>query len=74
MGTCQSPIPRSRLYETTIRLLTNRPITLTLKQISDETGLPEGWLLSIVSRPHVRPSVDRVECLYSYLTGKSLEL
>lgn len=68
------PVRRSRLYERTIYLLRNRPITKTLKIISVETNLPEGWLLSILNKPYIMPAVDRVEILYEYLSGKQLDI
>lgn len=62
----------SAFYSYTLELLRNRPITLTLDRLSRETGLPEGWLLSILSKPHISPSVDRVVKLYEYLSNKPL--
>lgn len=61
---------RSDLYDRTMILLRNRPVTKTLKIVSEETGLPEGWLLSIISKPHISPSVHRIEHLYRYLSHK----
>lgn len=50
-----------------MKLLRERPRSMTLKMISDDTGLPEGWLISIQSHPELRPNIDRVEWLLRYL-------
>jgi len=62
------------LYLDTIRLLKNRPQPLTLKKISEDTGLPAPWLFSILAQPDLSPSVDRVVKLYEYLKGSPLAL
>jgi hypothetical protein len=65
---------QSTLYDKTLDLLKNRPITMTLRRIADDTGLPESWLLKILSKRGLHPSVHRVQCLYEYLSGKPLSL
>lgn len=60
------------MYLATMDLLRNRPITKTLSMISQATGLPEGWLASILRNPNMSPSVDRIETLYEYLSYKEL--
>lgn len=67
-------LPRSKLYTRTIELLRNRPRTKTLGQISHETGLPLGWLVSILCKPYLSPSVDRIEVLYEYLSSRPLQV
>ena len=71
---CMKPcrIPASKLYLKTLDLLRNRPKPLTLRKIAQDTGLPEGWLLSILSKPNLNPAVNRVEVLYEYLSGQTL--
>ena len=58
--------------EVTHHLLRNRPATTTLKDIAEKTGLSESWVNSF----HIRgdkcsASVDKVEILYHFLTGKT---
>lgn len=57
-----------------MRLLRNRPTPTTLRIISTQAQLPEGWLLSILHKPDMSPSVDRIEKLYEYLSGKQLQV
>ena len=42
--------------------------------ISLETGLPENWLWRFSAGRMTDPSVNRVERLYTCLTGRALEL
>ena len=67
-------LPRSRLYLKTMELLRNRPMPKTLAIIEKDTGLPRGWLASISLHPEFKPSCDRIEILYEYLSGKQLKL
>ena len=66
--------PRSKLYVRTLELLRDRPASKKLAVVAQDTGLPREWLISILVRPHTSPSVDRIEVLYEYLSGKSLEV
>lgn len=63
----------SRLYAKTLELLRTRSRKLTLRQIAFDTKLPIGWLISI-SKPtsKIMPAVNRVECLFEYLSGQKL--
>lgn len=63
-----------KLYLRTLELLLNRPKEISLQDISADTGLPRGWLLSIIAKPHLSPSVDRIVRLYEYLRGEPLHL
>jgi hypothetical protein len=67
-------IPRSELLDLTIELLKNRPKSTTLQKIQTDTGLPEGWLVSVLCNPELSPSVDRIVLLYEYLSGNKLNL
>jgi transcriptional regulator with XRE-family HTH domain len=50
-----------------LELLQNRSVKLTLRQISKDTGLPEGWL-SMFHRGKIdNPSHKYLETLYEYL-------
>lgn len=62
------------LYEKTKKLLAERPRTLELKQIAQETGIGFSWLRMFSAGNIKDPSVNTVERLYRYLSGKDLEL
>ncbi len=50
-----------------LELLQNRSVKLTLRQISKDTGLPEGWL-SMFHRGKIdNPSHRSLQTLYEYL-------
>ena len=50
-----------------LELLQNRSVKLTLRQISQDTGLPEGWL-SMFNRGKIdNPSHKYLHALYQYL-------
>lgn len=74
MSLKRTELPSSRLFQETLYLLRNRPITKTLDVIHKETHLPKRWLLSILSDGESNPAVNRVEILYEYLTGRKLEV
>lgn len=54
----------------TIELLNNRPVWLTIKIISEETTIPEGWLKMFSQLKISDPGVNRVETLNKYLIKK----
>lgn len=60
------------LQETTFALLCNTP--LPIKKIASDTGLGEPWLARFKSSQDYDPSVNRVETLYVYLSGRELKL
>ena len=63
------------LLNTTRQLLKNRPRAMTLQKISRETDLKMSWVVSMAgASPPRDPGVNMVERLYSYLSGKGLEL
>lgn len=62
------------LRDKTLELLLNRPFTKKYKDIESDTGLPEGWLKSFAKGQSTSPSVNRIETLYTYLSGKALKL
>jgi hypothetical protein len=65
---------KPRLRDKVLTLLEERPRSLTLKDVAEGSGLPEAWLKSFASRKINDPSVNRVETLYTYLTGKPLDV
>lgn len=64
----------SRLYNVTLQLLADRPRRLTLNKIAEDTKLNIGWLMDFGTRRIKEPSVFKVETLYTYLTGKPLDV
>ena len=60
----------TELRDTTISLLQNRPVWMTLKLIAEETTIPEGWLKMFCQEKISDPSVNRVETLKNYLENK----
>ena len=63
-----------KLRAKVLELLDNRPRTVTLKDIAEGSGLPEAWLKTFAAGKIADPSVNRVETLYTYLTGKPLNV
>lgn len=62
----------STLNARTLELLKADPRPLT--QLSIESKIPYHWLSSYRYGKAASPSVDRVQALYEFLTGKSLPL
>jgi hypothetical protein len=62
------------LKDKTLHLLKNRPRTLTLAQIEDDTGIGEAWLKRFSSERSIQdPSVNTIETLYNYLSDEKLK-
>lgn len=61
-----------KLRAHTLGLVRNRPPSLTLKQIANDTGLNHNWLKAFVCERYTNPGVNDVEKLYGYLAGKPL--
>lgn len=59
------------LMTETLRLLKNRG-KKTLPEIHDETGIPFYWLRKFIGGEIDDPSVNRVQILYEYLSGRKL--
>jgi predicted transcriptional regulator len=64
----------SLLYEKTYILLQNRTVKIQFKDISEKTGVPEGWIKAFNAGKMKNPSVVRVEKLYAFLTGSELNV
>lgn len=60
------------LMSQTWRLLKYRGQTLA--EIQAGTGIPHYWLRKFLGREIKDPSVNRVQKLYEYLTGKALKV
>lgn len=62
------------LRDKTQYLLNNRPRTVSLDDIAVATGLEKHWIKSFGLARSEDPGVCKVETLYTYLTGKSLDI
>ena len=60
----------STLYEQTLELLVASE--LTIQDIATQADLPYDWLVSIRYDRVKNPSVNRVQKLYEFLSGKPL--
>ena len=63
-----------RLHDKTLQLLDKRPRDLTLKTISEQTGISYWWLTHFSKRRNNEPGVNQVEKLYTFLSGRDLRL
>lgn len=63
-----------KLRPRALELVRNRPPSMTLKQLAQEAGVNLDWLKSFSSNRMKTPTVDNVERVYTYLSGKELEL
>jgi len=62
----------SKLVEKTLELLKSRPYTMTVKQITEKTSIPEGWIKQLQRGKIKEPSAPRIEKLYEFLSGHKL--
>ena len=62
------------LYNETLKLVRNKPRTLTYKQIADETGVGFWWLKEFAMGKYNNPHVRQTQTLYEYLSGNKLNL
>lgn len=62
------------LLERTLTLVRNRPPSLTLEQIANDANLNHNWVKAFAMARYPNPRVREVERLYTYLSGKQLEL
>lgn len=70
----QDVVSMSILLTKTRGLLANRPKPVTYAHIEAATGLSVRWLEAFASCKIEDPSVSRVELLYTYLSGKPLDV
>lgn len=61
-----------QLYDKTVKLLRERPVTKPLRVVAAETGLTESFLNSLIVGSSKEPSVNKIETLYNYLSDKPL--
>lgn len=65
---------KKNLCEHTKELLINRPRPTTLTIISDATGISVSWLNQFAAGKIENPSVNTIQALFEFLTGKALKL
>lgn len=56
----------------TQQLIKERGEEITLLKIYDDLDIPPGWVQKFVTGKFPNPSVNRVQKLYEYLSGKPL--
>jgi hypothetical protein len=59
----------TKLHETTLQMLRDRPKGLNMRQIADDTGLGYDWLRSLNSGRIPNPGVQKIEKLHDYLAA-----
>lgn len=64
----------SILLERTLHLVRNRSVKITLKKISEDTGLKYDWLVRFNMGNYDDCGVKKVETLYNYLSADKLTL
>jgi hypothetical protein len=67
-------MPSSKLLAETLRLWAERDKQVSLQAIASVTGLSVRWLYHFDRQASKAPAVDKVECLYNFLSGKQIEL
>lgn len=60
------------LMKTVQKLLKDDP--RSIPEIYRESGIPFYWLRKFADNEYKNPSVNRIEFLYTFLTGKELQL
>lgn len=63
---------QTTLRDKTLELVHNRPRPLTYKEIEKQTGLPHLWISHFAQERFEDPGVNRVETLYTFLTGRAV--
>lgn len=66
----QTKFQTSHIAARTRELMIKRSRDITHATIQAETGLTESWLTTFINKPEADFSINRVECLYTFLTGK----
>lgn len=64
----------TRLHERTLELVTNRPRDLTYEVIAEATGLDADWINAFRNGRIKDPGVSKVEKLYTFLSGRELDI
>lgn len=62
------------LHERTLHLLAHRPRNLTYEKIAEDIGINVFWIRAFARQKNDDPGVNKVQSLYEYLAGKSLDV
>ena len=62
------------LLHETLHLLRQRPRSVTYEKIEEATGLKASWLSMLASDDIKDPSVNSIQKLYEFLSGKKLNV
>lgn len=65
---------RTTLRDKTLQLLKNRPVTITLEKIAEDTGLGTAWLSMFHNERIAKPNVNAIQTLYEYLTNSEIKV
>lgn len=71
-------MPCGSLYQTTLNLVQNRPVTMTYAKLAElcagsaDGGVTVDWLRHFATGRASCPHVDRVQSVYETLTGTKL--
>jgi len=60
-------IKTTNFRDSTLRLLNNRPVTLTYKSIADSIGVTEAWVKLFAMNKIENPGVNTIEALNNLL-------
>jgi hypothetical protein len=63
---------QTTLRDKTLELVRDRPRRLTYKELEKQTGLPYLWIQHFAQERYHDPSVNRVETLYTFLSGRAV--
>lgn len=72
MPKCKDSTETGSLHQLTLELL--KSAEETTFDVAVATGLSYSWVVAFASNRMQNPSVNRVQHLYEYLTGKHLKL
>ena len=62
----------TNLRDATLELVRNRPRHITYRDIEAATAIKKEWLAKFQQGKFDDPGVNRVETLYTFLSGKTL--
>ena len=63
-----------KLLTKTIEAIKNRPSCLTYNHIADECNVSIRWLDNLVAGKIKDPGVTKIEAVYEFVTGRSLDV
>jgi hypothetical protein len=66
--------PSGTLKIATLKLLRELPRERSLTDVANGCGLSPAWLSAFVRGEIASPSVDKVQCVWEYLTGRALNV